>query len=542
MRDLVLTGFMGTGKTTIGKLLAARYGLRFVDTDEEIARRTGRSVADIISRDGEAAFRRIERDMLRRLAPGSGRVIATGGGALLTAENRALFAEDQPVLCLTCEPAQLLWRLTGNGDRPLLDPPSLQRIADLLEARSEAYASFPQLDTTGKDPETVAAEIAARHPLERATEIEFTRISASSILIGEGVLDRIGGAMATVCDAGPVLFLTDETVAALGHANRVEASLRRAGYDPRRVALPAGEQVKSMPTLERLYGEGLDAGLSRSGAVVGVGGGVICDLAGMLAATYMRGVHLVLAPTTLLAQVDAAIGGKVAVDATGVKNLAGAFYPADVVAIDPLVLQTLNDGLLSEGMAEVIKIAFVQSAELLTDLERLAGARDVLGRTDIARLAALLKADLVARDPYERGDRALLNFGHTVGHGLEAASGYRLSHGEAIAIGMIAELRIAVELGHSQPGLLPRLTDRLASVGLPTSGFSANVDPSDVLRAMGGDKKRASGVTRFAVPVAAGEGAVIAVSKEDEERAIDLAFSLDPLRRGLVSPWGHRSP
>jgi 3-dehydroquinate synthetase len=262
----------------------------------------------------------------------------------------------------------------------------------------------------------------------------------------------------------------------------------------------------------------------------------------MLAATYMRGVHLVLAPTTLLAQVDAAIGGKVAVDATGVKNLAGAFYPADVVAIDPLVLQTLNDGLLSEGMAEVIKIAFVQSAELLTDLERLAGARDVLGRTDIARLAALLKADLVARDPYERGDRALLNFGHTVGHGLEAASGYRLSHGEAIAIGMIAELRIAVELGHSQPGLLPRLTDRLASVGLPTSGFSANVDPSDVLRAMGGDKKRASGVTRFAVPVAAGEGAVIAVSKEDEERAIDLAFSLDPLRRGLVSPWGHRSP
>lgn len=540
MRDLVLTGFMGTGKTTVGRLLATRFGLRFVDTDEEIERRTGRSVTDIISRNGEPAFRRMERDMLKRLAPGSGRVIATGGGALLSAENRAIFDADQPIVCLTCEPAQLLWRLTRSSGRPLLDPPSLQRIADLLETRSEAYAAFPQLDTTGKNEATVADEIAGRYPLERATEIDFTHRTSSTILVGEGLLDRVGASLPE--GSSQALVLTDETVSRLGHAGRVVDSLGRAGHESHLVVLPVGEQTKSLRTLERLYADCLTIGLSRAGVVVGVGGGVICDLAGMLAATYMRGVSLALAPTTLLSQVDAAIGGKVAVDVAGVKNLAGVFYPAGVVAIDPRALHTLNESLLTEGMAEIVKIACVQSAELLTDLERLSSAADLLHRTDIVRRAVLLKAQLVARDPFERGERMLLNFGHTVGHGLEAASDYRLSHGEAIAIGMLVELRIAVELNRSSPGLQPQLEALLARTGLPSPGFASGIDPGDVLRAMSGDKKRSSGVTRFAVPVRAGEGAVIDVSDRDAARAIDLAFESDPLRRGLVTPWGERRP
>lgn len=536
MRDLLLTGFMGTGKSTVGRMLAERYGLRLVDTDEEIERRTGRSIAEIMTADGEPAFRRIEGGVLRSLArQGSGRIIATGGGALLAPENRALFDADQPVVCLVCEPATLLYRLRGGEDRPLLNPPTLQRIADLLDQREEAYAAFPQVDTTERSAAEVANEIAARYPLEQAGEIEFSRHSATRILLGDGLLLGLGARLRDAGIEGQIVLISDTTVEACGHAARAIDSLESSGYRVRTIALPPGEEIKSMSSLEGLYGSCLEASLERSDTVLGLGGGVICDLAGTLAATYMRGVRLVLAPTTLLAQVDAAIGGKVAVDAAGVKNLAGSFYPAEIVTIDPAALRTLGSDLLAAGMAEVVKIALMQADDLLADVEGMSDPEDVLQRSDIIRRAVELKASLVARDPYERGDRMLLNYGHTIGHGIEAASSYQLSHGEAVSAGMVGELRLAVELNHSAADLQPRLESILARMRLPCS--APDVDEWQVLAAVMGDKKRSRGKTRFAVPARAGEGTIFTATEAETKRAIAYAMGRLPADRRLIGPF-----
>ena len=211
-------------------------------------------------------------------------------------------------------------------------------------------------------------------------------------------------------------------------------------------AIPQGEEHKTLQTMDAVYHAAMQAGLDRASTVVGLGGGVVGDMAGLLAATYLRGLNLVLAPTTLLAQVDAAIGGKVGVDFHAAKNMIGAFKPANLVLIDPEALQTLPASARADGLVEIIKIGYMCSRLLISQLEAIT-LENVLEHPYIIRAAAEQKVEVVRRDPLERGERMLLNFGHTIGHGLEAASGYRLSHGQAVSIGMVAETRLAVSRG-----------------------------------------------------------------------------------------------
>lgn len=522
MRDVILTGFMGTGKSTVGKILARRYGLSYIDTDEEIALRAGKPVYDILKNEGESAFRRLEREVLAGLGSGQGRVVATGGGALLTPESRALLDPQQIVICFTCAPAELERRLAGTRDRPLLDPVTRERIDDLLAQRSAAYSVFEQIDTTGRSAEAVADEVAGRAGLSVVADLTFTPLQTSRVLVAEGLLDTCGTHLRECGIQGRAFVITDDHVAAHAYSRRLSESLLGAGYEVAVEILPAGEEFKTVASLDVLYRAALSHDLQRGDTVVGLGGGVIGDVAGMLAATYMRGIRLVLVPTTLLAQVDAAIGGKVGVDLDAVKNLVGAFHPAELVLIDSSSLLTLNPSHLSQGLAEIVKIAMMRCEALLSAVESLPSPEGVVDRVDIIRAAAREKARLVQQDPYESGERMLLNFGHTVGHAIEAVSGYRLAHGEAVSIGMVAELRLGVRQGWSAPALLPSLIDLLRRLGLPIVGPA--LDPESVARSMAHDKKRSGGSIPFALPVTRGHGGLFDVPMAAAREAIQYAL------------------
>lgn len=523
MNRIVLTGFMGTGKSTVGRILADRLGLPFIDTDAEVERRAGRPVPDLIREAGEPAFREMERAVLRDVAAGRDQVVATGGGALLDSGNRALFDGNAALFCLACEPAELLGRLGNGQDRPVLGTPTAERIQALFEERRPVYDLLPQVDTGGRTPEAVAGEIIARLP---PLVLRFERGSRSDITVLRGSAAGVGETLRQDGVTGTVLLVTDQNVAAAGHAGTVQTGLEAVGFSTSVAALPPGETTKSTDCLALLYESALASSLERSDTVVGVGGGVVCDLAGMLAATYMRGVRLVLVPTSLLAQVDAAVGGKVGIDLGAAKNVVGAFHPAERVFVDPAVLATLDSAELRQGLAEIVKIAMILSPHLWEQVSKLNSAAEVPARDDLIRNAVQVKVDLVQTDPYERGDRALLNFGHTVGHAVEAASGYRLSHGEAVAVGMAAELHLAVAEGFSPACLMARLTATLERFGLPS--HDSNVSAEEVARLMRHDKKRRAGGVRMAVPVALGTGRVVEVSDEQALAAASFAAGSRP--------------
>lgn len=273
------------------------------------------------------------------------------------------------------------------------------------------------------------------------------------------------------------------------------------------LVVPAGETSKSLESLGGLLEGMLDAGLDRRGAVVAVGGGVVGDLAGFAAATFMRGVAWVNVPTTLLAMVDASIGGKTAVNIGSAKNLAGAFHAPELVVADPVFFGTLPPAARASGMAEVIKHAMIDSRDLFMRLEagRFGSTADIIE-------AIRVKADIVERDPFERGERAKLNLGHTVGHGFESVSGYRLSHGESVALGLFAEAMLAERLGIAEAGLSGRVAAVLHTFGLPSH---MQADPSEIRAAMSSDKKRDTGRLKFALPRGIGD-VVFGVEVEED--------------------------
>jgi len=534
MKDLILTGFMGTGKSTVGQILSDCYGLPFIDLDREIEQQVGTNIRSIFEERGEAAFRLMERTVLSGLLrDGEGRIIATGGGALLSTQNRALLAADQPVICLTCGSEELAHRIESQGGRPLLPGAIGEQARELLHERSAVYDLFPQVDTSHREPGEVAEEIAALLELRKAGSLCFRSHAETLLLFEVGLLDSIGSVLRAQGVDGPILLVTDSTVASLGAFTSVLASLRAAGFTVHSIAVPNGEKHKCLATLDTLYRASLQAGLDRGATILGLGGGVVCDLAGMLAATYLRGIRLVLAPTTLLAQVDASIGGKVGVDFQGVKNLVGAFYPARLVLVDPRALGTLPKTALADGTVEIIKIALMRSGELLELIQQLDDVTDVPNHSTVIRQAAQQKMRLVQVDPYERGERMLLNFGHTIGHALEAASDYCLSHGQAVSIGMAAEMWLGVQQGWCREDEFGALTALQHRFDLPQTAQPAAQSPEvaldrdKVLALMRHDKKRRAGKLRLALPTGPGQGAIFEAEEADIRRAIAVTIG-DP--------------
>ncbi|MGI8826998.1 MAG: 3-dehydroquinate synthase [Chloroflexota bacterium] len=522
MRNLVLTGFMGTGKSTVGCLLAERHGLQFVDTDDQIERQAGKSIAQIFAEDGECAFREMETVAVRAALGGRHRVIAAGGGALLSGANRALLGSEDIVLCLTCDANELERRLDSPSGRPLLNDLSAGTVGRLLEERRDGYARFRQIDTTARTAEEVAVQVTAVSELRRVATLDVERTRVSCIVFEAGIATHLENARDVMPSMTQALVVGDANVEAAGISGSIVESLRVFVPDVHSVVLPAGEVTKSTVWLEKLYQACQRWRLERESVIVAVGGGVVCDLAGLVAATYLRGLPLVLVPTSLLAQVDASIGGKVGIDFGRVKNVVGAFYPADAVLVDPKTLRTLPPGRLAEGLAEIVKIGVVCSETLFRQLEDLDGAGSILRCTQVIREAIHQKVRIVQRDPFENGERAMLNFGHTIAHGVEAASGYGLAHGEAVSIGVVAETWLAERLGVCERGPLERISVLLDRFGLPL--HVSALDEDVVMAHMSQDKKRRGGSLRFALPVRIGEGRVVDITEIDARSAVRFAL------------------
>ena len=321
---------------------------------------------------------------------------------------------------------------------------------------------------------------------------------AYRIIVAAGARADVGAQLAKLSVGRRVALLTDATIRRL-HGEPVTRGLVAAGFEVTEVLLPEGEQAKTLDVLREVWDDLLEAGCDRTSTVVAVGGGAVGDLAGFAAATYMRGINFVQVPTTLLAQVDASIGGKTAIDHPRAKNLIGAFHQPRLVMVDPAALTTLPEREYRSGLAEVIKHGIVLDASYFADLERSLPAlldRDLAVLERIVAGSCRIKAGVVERDERETELRHVLNYGHTIGHALEAATGFdRFTHGEAVSLGMVAEARLAERLGIAAPETTARQVALLRAVGLPVTGLGAA--PAAIIDAMGRDKKARDGRVPF---------------------------------------------
>jgi len=330
------------------------------------------------------------------------------------------------------------------------------------------------------------------------------------LFLGTGLLARTGQILKEVGLTGKILVVTNSTVAPL-YLSVVEKGLKRAGFTVATVIIPDGETYKRIEELVRIYDAAVAYRLERESVILALGGGVIGDLAGFAAATYLRGVHLVQAPTTLLAQVDSSIGGKVAVNHREGKNLIGAFYQPTAVISDLETLSTLDRREFKTGLAEIIKVGLIGDAELDRFLRREQTAvrrQQIPALAEIIQRACAFKARIVSRDLRERGERAILNYGHTIGHALEAETGYTgYRHGEAVAIGMAGAAALSVGLGLASPDLSRATLELLRAYDLPTTipGLSA----TKLVSRMALDKKVKAGKLRFILSPAIGEAMII---------------------------------
>lgn len=513
--NIILTGFMGAGKTAVGQAVAERLGRWFVDMDAVIERRAGRPISAIFSEQGELAFRLMEAELCRELAEERNLVIATGGGALVPEANRQVLAGSSVLICLTAPVDVILARLQGATDRPLLaEAERRRRIEALLAQRAAAYAAIPrQVDTAGLTVEQVAERVIrlARRAGPGPLRLPVRYPGGSyEILIGQGLLVELGQAMAEAGLRPGLCAVVANPALAAAYAGRLVEGLREAGFAPAVVEIPEGEAHKTLATVAGLYDAFLAAGLDRRSPIIALGGGVVGDVAGFAAATYLRGAPFVQAPTSLLAMVDASVGGKTGVDLPQGKNLVGAFKQPALVAVDLETLHTLPAPEFRSGLAEVVKHGMIGDPGLFETLESRrdettlpAGEAPPLQLPDLVARAVQVKVAVVEEDPFEQGRRAALNLGHTFGHALETLSDYRLRHGEAVAIGLAAATRLAARLGLCDPGLVTRVERLLSRLELPSrvAGFA----PEQVLAAMASDKKRSAGRLRFVLPRAIGD-------------------------------------
>ena len=340
------------------------------------------------------------------------------------------------------------------------------------------------------------------------------------IFVGAGLLARVGALLPNTGFSARCAIITNPRVREL-HAARVVASLRERGFAPHVIEIPDGERFKTLATLRFIYDQLVAAQLDRGSVVLALGGGVVGDVAGLAAATYLRGVPFIQLPTTLLAMVDASIGGKVAVDHAQGKNLIGAFKQPRAIIADTDALATLPDAELRAGMAEVVKHAVIRDARLFERLERRDWRLEI---GDWIAPAIQVKVDLVARDPYEQGERAKLNLGHTFAHALEKLSNYELRHGDAVAIGLAGAARLAARRNMCPPDLAARIENLLRAIGLPTR-VPREMAADAILDAMATDKKRVDARLRLVLPRGLGDVVIV-----DDVKSEIIIAALDEMR------------
>jgi shikimate kinase/3-dehydroquinate synthase len=489
----------------VGRLAAQRLGAPFYDLDQRIEQAMGQTVAELFAQHGEEVFRQLERKALAETLLLWDGIVATGGGVVLDELNRKMMRLLGWVIYLRASPETLWQRLQHATDRPLLRTESpYETLQVIAQAREPLYQEADWvIETDALSPEEVAEAIARiAVPVPEAPliiPVLPNQPREYPVLIAPDLMASAVNAILQHIQPTGVAILTHSNLRR--YAQPLQTAFTQHGIPAHLMTLPSGERVKSLRVAEQLYAQLLEAGCDRGSLLVIVGGGVLGDLGGFVAATYMRGIPYVQVPTTLLAQVDSSVGGKVAVDLPQGKNLVGAFHQPLMTLIDPDTLGTLPLRHWRNGFAEMLKYGAALHIGLWRRLQIFVEAKVVSARRvhketalwaiPIARCVSL-KAQIVSDDERDlSGRRALLNFGHTVGHAIEAALSYRSwLHGEAIAAGMVAEAEIGRTLGVTPPEIVDELRQTIAQAGLPTQ-LPAGVDADTLLTLMRHDKKRA---------------------------------------------------
>jgi shikimate kinase / 3-dehydroquinate synthase len=463
-KHVALIGFMGAGKSTLGPDVALKIGRTFLSVDEVVERTAGRSIPELFA-EGEAHFRELEeRAAASLLTSSTPKVIELGGGAVGSERTRQLLDEHAITVWLD-EPLDTCWQRAQDSDRPLAR--DRDDFARLYEERRPLYE------------QTADA---------RARDVHDVVLAAAGVHVETGALHRLAE---LVPGTGGVALVSDPHVAGI-HGMDAQLALGRRLQQTHE--LPHGEEAKSLPALDRLWQE---LRLDRRGVVVALGGGCTTDAAGFAAATYLRGIDWTPVPTSLVAQVDAAIGGKTAIDLPQGKNLVGAFHWPDTTVIDPALLETLPPAQREEGMAEVVKTALLAGEPL-----------DELRDPELVRRCAAFKSAVCLRDPHDHADRRQLNLGHTFAHALEAAAGYtNLTHGRAVALGLLAALRLSGrDISRIEEQLHPK---------------PVKVDADAAWQAMQRDKKTQDGELRLVLLEEAGPVWDVPVPADDVRNALN---------------------
>jgi 3-dehydroquinate synthase len=527
---ITLTGFSGTGKSTVARLVAERLGWEPVDEDQVIIQREGRSIAQIFDEDGEASFRDLEASLFQEFAGLSNIVVAGGGGAMLLESARRSIVEAGLVVCLEATAETITKRLSQSGDRPLLaaEEPivrvrrlkdqraALNALCDFrvstdaltaVEVADEVVHLFQRfgnvtfnrpgrVDELTRTPSFLPPVLVAPH----ATTIVRTASGDYPVYVRQGALEELGDITKRTTHARRAFLISDEAVLAQWGEIAVSA-LREAGLEVASRSIPPGDASKSLDTAATVYDWLASHHAERRDVIVALGGGMVGDFSGFVAGTYLRGMPFVQAPTSLLAMVDASIGGKTAVNHAGAKNIVGLFYQPKAVVADVATLKTLPRRALVEGMGEVIKHAMIRDAELLSLLEErlddLMALEPELTTRVLARNVQI-KGAVVSEDERETGGvRELLNYGHTLGHAFEAAGGYEaLLHGEAVAVGMVAAAEIGRRVGITPANVVERQNALIERAGLPIRP-PKGIDRARVSAALAMDKKIVAGGQRW---------------------------------------------
>lgn len=506
----VIIGMMGAGKTRVGKEVAHIMDLPFADADVEIQHDIGMGIPEFFEREGEPAFRKVEADLIADMLEDFDGIFSLGGGAPMTPSTQRALAEyidrGGRVIYLDADPAEAMERANRGGGRPMLNGDADARWKKLYKERDPVFRRVAnvRVRTRGQTPQMAARKVMDMIR-ERMVHVTGSGIEPYDVRIGEGTMNHLPD----VLGEGVARVALIHTQPVQRHSDHARTLLRQAGYTVSDIVVPDAEAGKTVDVANGVWRRLGDEGFTRSDAIVGLGGGAATDLAGFIAATWMRGIRYVNCPTSLLAMVDASTGGKTGINTEAGKNLVGSFYtPAGVLA-DMRTLATLPNDIFIEGLGEVAKSGFIMDPEILRILEDHAselrsfdgamfldsGLKDVVA--ELIEHTVGVKAYHVSADLKEAGLREFLNYGHTLGHAIEKLEHFRWRHGNAVAVGCVYAAELSHLLGYIDQDLVDYHRSLLGSLGLPTSWNNGSW--SDVLALMHRDKKARGNKLRFVV-------------------------------------------
>ncbi len=512
MNNIFLVGFSGTGKSEIGPIVSNILSYKFIDLDTEIVKYFNKSIDKIFSEDSEEVFRKKESELLEYYGSSSQLVIATGGGAIIYNDNYELMKSNGFIVCLEATPQTIYNRLTSedgkNEIRPVLkDNVNIDSITNIKNKRQKYYAKSDwTIHTDNLTPYQSAEEVSKIYKtfvnldtskfIQKDMKADLAGIvtytnGVCPIYSGWDIYKDIPKIFSRLDIQGNLFLISDTNVYSL-YGQEVEKYIASTGKQVFSHELEPGEHNKTFDAISNVYSWLAESKAQRRDTIVALGGGVVGDMAGFVAATYNRGLGFIQIPTSLAAMVDASVGGKTAVDLPEGKNLVGAFYQPKVVIADVSTLKSLPHRETMEGWAEAIKHGLILDKQLFevfeNRYEELLNLEPNL-TTDVVKRSIQIKAEIVSQDEKEtRGIRTLLNYGHTIGHGLEAATGYhQLLHGEAVSIGMMGAAMIGNKMGITDSSILERQLSILKKFDLPIS-FN-NITIESIKSAMSLDKK-----------------------------------------------------